>query len=525
MLNAMRCGTFALALGRGAESGIPVSGAEIAQRWLVEATLAGNPDLTWDMLGVGPIEKPLSRRIRACDVRDLAVQAAGKDYLLQCSLPEFRRAAMLRSRSRLDHVPICVLTHSLWTERLEANCLELLLYARPCDRVVVSSQAARTVLRSALEDARAVCGRSSVPSVELIPFGVELPQANSFERTAARQLLALPTDAFVPVYVGRLSEVYKADLVPLLVSAHHLRNRGIDCYLLLAGATDDRDTVRRLLEAAHVLGLNEYVRLLQDFPEFLKHALYTAADVFVSPADSVQETFGIALLEAMSHGLPVVASSWSGYRDLVLDGVNGFLTSTVWSGAAADEADLLAAVTSRRMVAHRLAQHRPTNAGELLEALTRRAKNPGRARSMGEAGYRHVTREFAASEAADRFLALWARQLIDAGDAAPRSTDTWVPVPHVDTPAEQTGWFAAYASHRMKPTDLLARLAEVEELSDPALLAACGCRNTERMEWLLARTASEPFSIGELMETGFTLEEILWLAKKGLRRIVCRDDE
>ena len=47
----------------------------------------------------------------------------------------------------------------------------------------------------------------------------------------------------------------------------------------------------------------------------------------------MQETFGLAPLEAMAAGLPVVASDWDGYRDTVRDGVDGFLVPTLAPGA------------------------------------------------------------------------------------------------------------------------------------------------------------------------------------------------
>ncbi len=56
--------------------------------------------------------------------------------------------------------------------------------------------------------------------------------------------------------------------------------------------------------------------------------VWHAADVFVSPSDNIQETFGLAVIEAMASGLPVVASDWDGYRDLVADGETGFLVPT-----------------------------------------------------------------------------------------------------------------------------------------------------------------------------------------------------
>lgn len=49
---------------------------------------------------------------------------------------------------------------------------------------------------------------------------------------------------------------------------------------------------------------------------------YEAADVFVLP--SVEEGFGLVLIEAMSFGVPVVASTSTGFADVCEDGVEGF---------------------------------------------------------------------------------------------------------------------------------------------------------------------------------------------------------
>ena len=76
----------------------------------------------------------------------------------------------------------------------------------------------------------------------------------------------------------------------------------------------------------------------------VRRSVWRAADVFVSPSDSVQETFGLSVVEAMASGLPVVASDWNGYRDSVEDGRTGFLvpTTTVSGATAIATARLLA---------------------------------------------------------------------------------------------------------------------------------------------------------------------------------------
>lgn len=54
-------------------------------------------------------------------------------------------------------------------------------------------------------------------------------------------------------------------------------------------------------------------------------AYYLASDMFVMP--SVFDTFGMAVLEAMAAGLPVIITEKVGARDLLTDGVQGFILS------------------------------------------------------------------------------------------------------------------------------------------------------------------------------------------------------
>ena len=70
-----------------------------------------------------------------------------------------------------------------------------------------------------------------------------------------------------------------------------------------------------------------FKRLGGDKPvsEEAKRQALSSADLALSLVDNTQETFGLAIAEAMAAGLPVIASNWNGYRDLVRHGVDGYL--------------------------------------------------------------------------------------------------------------------------------------------------------------------------------------------------------
>lgn len=80
-----------------------------------------------------------------------------------------------------------------------------------------------------------------------------------------------------------------------------------------------------LLARARALGVEARLSIVEGVPPGSDafHAAFARADVFVLP--SVHEPFGIVALEAMQHGLPLIASAVGGLVDFVRDGENGLL--------------------------------------------------------------------------------------------------------------------------------------------------------------------------------------------------------
>jgi glycosyltransferase involved in cell wall biosynthesis len=71
----------------------------------------------------------------------------------------------------------------------------------------------------------------------------------------------------------------------------------------------------------HIAGMHIYHGMQLNSPELIQ--LYRQSDLFVLP--SLAEAFGIAAIEALACGLPVIASRVGGLVDVVEDGVNGWL--------------------------------------------------------------------------------------------------------------------------------------------------------------------------------------------------------
>lgn len=219
----------------------------------------------------------------------------------------------------------------------------------PWDAVICTSTAGRAVVASAWEQRlEAMLARFhldeapslsvGLPQLPVIPLAGPTEQpfepqlSRSDRRGHARRQLGLPLDHFVVAFVGRLSFHSKCHPMALY--------RALD---ELAATHPDRPIT--LIECGHIFNASiasAYEQLRARYPkihyrlvgglapasELDKWRVLAAADVFTSPADNLQETFGLTLLEAMMAELPLVVSDWNGYRDLVEHGSNGFLIPT-----------------------------------------------------------------------------------------------------------------------------------------------------------------------------------------------------
>ncbi len=139
---------------------------------------------------------------------------------------------------------------------------------------------------------------------EVIPDGVD---ADGFNNHSARREIVGNRILFV----GQLRR-YKG-LPHLVMAVKRLRDAGRDIVLDIVGGGPDR---QRLLSLISKENLQDAVFLHGELSDGELDQMYGRSRIFVLP--SVQsESFGIVLLEAAAHGVPVIASDLPGVRELV----------------------------------------------------------------------------------------------------------------------------------------------------------------------------------------------------------------
>ncbi len=142
--------------------------------------------------------------------------------------------------------------------------------------------------------------------------GIFNTEARLARRSVSRQSLELQGSEFVVLLIG--NDWKKKGLDQLLRALAIVE---IPIRLLVVGK-DDPGLYRPALRE---LRLDDRVRFLAPNADVL--SFYAAADAYVAP--SLEDAFGLPILEAMACGLPVIASVQAGASENVVDGTTGYL--------------------------------------------------------------------------------------------------------------------------------------------------------------------------------------------------------
>lgn len=268
----------------------------------------------------------------------------------------------------LDDRPFCCWIGTLLTDEREVQLPGFARYRQfryQLERPLLSRlerktlQAANRVFVQSTYTQRRVHKKYDVPktAIEHLPFPID---TEHFTPTPATE------DGFEIIFVGRFNDPRK-NIKLLLQAFVKVRKTVPEATLTLIGDTPGEE-------------LSTYISELEidasvDTPGHVSDLVsrLQQADVFVLP--SQQEGLGIAGLEAMSCGLPIVSTECGGPEDYVIDGETGFLVPID------DEQALVAQLT------------------ELL-------MNPTQRRRLGNNARRFVEKNYAKAEITKRLTAI-----------------------------------------------------------------------------------------------------------------------
>ncbi|MGB0798111.1 MAG: glycosyltransferase family 4 protein [Planktomarina sp.] len=168
------------------------------------------------------------------------------------------------------------------------------------------------------------------PNTTIIPLGIHTKDFahDAAKRGQLRKELNVSDDDVVFTVLSRLSAQEKFDPIPMYRALQLAQNDSKkQLHLILCGYFSDADAKRIFTEGAKNAMPKVRFRVVDGKNADRRISALSASDVFLFPIDNLQETFGLAPIEAMAAGLPVIVSDWDGMKDTVTPDV-GFRIPT-----------------------------------------------------------------------------------------------------------------------------------------------------------------------------------------------------
>ncbi|MFA6307577.1 MAG: glycosyltransferase family 4 protein [Patescibacteria group bacterium] len=121
-------------------------------------------------------------------------------------------------------------------------------------------------------------------------------------------------DKKIILFVGGLDKAHYFKGINVLIQAIKKLNARDDFRVIIIGEGDLRETYQTMADS---LGLGRKIIFTGFVPDDMLPKFYSVADMLVLPSTDKSEAFGIVSLEAMSSGIPVIASDLPGVRSVV----------------------------------------------------------------------------------------------------------------------------------------------------------------------------------------------------------------
>lgn len=274
------------------------------------------------------------------------------------------RRTRLQSAGRLARI---VAGLRYWPQAWAEDALDLFesislpLFAAPCSTLLTihdlrSLQAAtsleravaKIVLRHAFRHVDHVIAVSDVVRHEILAFRPDVRVSVVHNGVQAQQFTGdIPpdTDRFA-LALGHIEA--RKNLTVLIAAIARLRDQGMWCPLVIAGR--DGGMLGAIRAQIAALDLAELVRIVEDADDATVRALYAACTLVVVP--SGYEGFGIALIEAMAAGRPLVTSDIAVFREVTEGQGRYFAVDDPGDAAAAIKHLWTDAVERARLVAY-----------------------------------------------------------------------------------------------------------------------------------------------------------------------------
>jgi alpha-maltose-1-phosphate synthase len=441
---------------------------------------------------------------------------------------------------------LCGITHTTSSAKaMDALTAILTSPVQPWDAVICTSKAVKSnvtyLLQAQVDYLKDRLGITKLvlPQLPVIPLGIHTSDFvfTSEQRQSARSVLSVDSDTLVVLFMGRLSFHAKAHPLAMyqaLEAASRQANKKV--VLIECGWHANEFIAKAFREAAQLACPNVRVVTLDGRDASQRQTAWAGADIFCSLSDNIQETFGIAPIEAMAAGLPVIVSDWDGYKDTVRHEVDGFRIPTLMpqAGLGSDLALRHALeIDTYDMYCGHTCSLVAVDIEAAAQSFVKLFSSQELRRQMGEAAQIRTKEIFDWKTVIRQYEDLWASlaEIRKASAASPGKTGghSW------PARADPFELFGGYPTQTLTAQSLLAlvdkdvgesfeRVTKYRELSMVNFAKALIPAENE-VENILKHLSEKPMTAAELVATipeqrkAFVYRSLAWLLKIGILRV------
>lgn len=167
--------------------------------------------------------------------------------------------------------------------------------------------------------------------INVIPPGVDTKVFHPMSKSTAREYVGAKMDEKIVMFVGRIEPLKGIDMLMYAIKVVTQDEPNIPLKLYIVGGDVSQDVslwsaeLQKLEELRQILRIPEVVKFIGQKPQHELAYYYNAADLVVMP--SHYESFGMAALEAMTCGVPVITTNVAGISSFIDERKKALLTS------------------------------------------------------------------------------------------------------------------------------------------------------------------------------------------------------
>ena len=414
------------------------------------------------------------------------------------------------------------ITHTVSTRRIVKSLHDVVSEpVEDWDAIITTSRAVQAVVARQMEEEVAYfkqrfgAKRVPLPQLPVIPLGINTDDFahNETYRAEARKKFNVGKDETVILCVGRQSSVEKAHPVPLYIAMQQAASKvGHKLHLWMVGWSGNKHEAELHRSTAKRLAPDVEVAFIDGQDPWNRARVWSGADVFSLPSDSIQETYGLVPVEAMAASLPVIMPNWDGFKDTIIDGVTGIMIPTRMAPAGDGGKYAMRYMDGSDGYLHHLAiaqQHVQIDVPAYRDAIIALANDPALRKKMGVAGAKHAAANLDWSAVIPQYQAL-SDELTARRNAAKEATTTRGSN-HAVSPIEIDPFelYKSYPSHELKPSAKISIITPINKASIEELYVISSVKLYRRA----VGQADQIYNLCKLIKNGMTLGALIKKSK------------